>query len=181
MGDHGLLRAGLLPALALTGCTPAGAPESTPGDVRPTVQETATRDYGGFPNAHTTGVRPGKRLSAVIGDREFATDGQVIEGREFLGFVTVTGKNITFVDCVFRGGPTVRPRPLLDTEAGDGTVVRDSEFTPAAPSALIDNRFGRQSFYDRPILLSTRSRLAENSGNVWHDDETPIPPPEQHD
>jgi len=46
---------------------------------------------------------------------------------------------------------------------------------------VVDNRFGRGSFYDCPILISTQTVLSENSGNVWDDTGLPIPPPQQHD
>jgi hypothetical protein len=46
---------------------------------------------------------------------------------------------------------------------------------------VVGNRFGRGSFYDCPILISTQTVLSENSGNVWDDTGLPIPPPQQHD
>jgi hypothetical protein len=47
--------------------------------------------------------------------------------------------------------------------------------------AVVNNRFGRHSFYQCPILLSTQSFLSQNSGNVWDDTGTPIPAPQRHD
>jgi len=38
----------------------------------------------------------------------------------------------------------------------------------------IGNRFGRNSFFDCPILKSTQTTL-DSSGNVWDDDGTPVP------
>jgi hypothetical protein len=46
---------------------------------------------------------------------------------------------------------------------------------------VTNNRFGRHSFFKCPILLSTTVSLAKNSGNVWVDTGTAIPPPQQHD
>jgi hypothetical protein len=37
-----------------------------------------------------------------------------------------------------------------------------------------NNRFGRNSFYDCPILKSTQTSLTQ-SGNVWDDDGSPVP------
>ena len=37
-----------------------------------------------------------------------------------------------------------------------------------------NNRFGRNSFYDCPILKSTQTTLTQ-SGNVWNDNGTPVP------
>ncbi|GAA4596478.1 hypothetical protein GCM10023194_68790 [Planotetraspora phitsanulokensis] len=45
---------------------------------------------------------------------------------------------------------------------------------------VVGNRFGRHSFYQCPILLSTKSFLSQNSGNVW-DTGAAIPPPQRHD
>jgi hypothetical protein len=240
----------------------------------------------------------------VTGDQTFAVDGQVIEGKEFRGFVTVTASNVTFRNCLFRGRATESNAVLLDAEDGSNTVVEDSEFVPAKPSATIDglatvstsiyradihgsvdgvkagsdtliqdsyihdmswfpsdpnqgggpthndgiqsfggdsgvtlrhntidlsanreanaalqssatdvhvednlldggacilnfdhtsigrpltgiyvvgNRFGRNSFYDCPILVSTQTTLSRNSGNVWDDTGEPIPPEQRHD
>jgi hypothetical protein len=46
---------------------------------------------------------------------------------------------------------------------------------------VINNRFGRHSFFKCPILLSTATTLNTNSGNVWDDTGTPIPAPQRHD
>jgi hypothetical protein len=256
----------------------------------------------GRPGPGNTGVLPGTVLTAVNGDQTFSTSGTVISGRDFHGFVKVTGTNITFRNCVFRGGATSGNAALLDVERGTNTVIEDSEFVPANPAATIDgiwanrasiyrvnvhgsvdgvktgsnvliqdsyihdmswfasdpnqgggethndgvqsfpgdtgvtlrhntidmsttknanaalqdsagdvhvdgnwldgggctlnfdardtplgslyvtnNRFGRHSLFKCPILLSTKASLKENSGNVWDDTGTPIPPPQQHD
>jgi hypothetical protein len=37
-----------------------------------------------------------------------------------------------------------------------------------------NNRFGRNSFYDCPILKSTQTILT-SSGDIWDDDQTPVP------
>jgi len=218
--------------------------------------------------------------------------------------VKVTGKNITFRNCVFRGRAAANNNALLDAEGGSNTVVEDSEFAPSNPSATIDdiwasnasiyranihggvdgvkadsntliqdswihdmtwfasdpnqgggethndgvqsfageshvtlrhntidmsttkdpnaawqssasdslaennffdgggcmlnfnhkaaghalggiavvnNRFGRHSAFQCPILLSTQASLSQNSGNVWSDTGAPIPAPQQHD
>lgn len=258
----------------------------------------------GFPSATSTGVPTGTQLTIVSGDQTFSTDGQVISGKDFRGFVRVTGSGITIKNSVFRGRATNSNAALLDTEDGSGTVVLDSEFAPSHPSSTIDglwtrhtkiyradihgsvdgikantgtllqdsyvhdlswfasdpnqgggsthndgvqsfggesnvvlrhntidmsstkdanaawqssardsraennlldgggcilnfnhkvlggpltgiyllnNRFGRHSFYQCPILLSTQTELAQNSGNVWHDTGQSIPPPQVHD
>jgi hypothetical protein len=255
----------------------------------------------GKPSAANTGVVPGTRLTVVTGDQTFATNGAVISGKDFRGLVKVTGARITFRNCIFRGRATNSNAALLNTERGSNTVVQDSEFVPAHPSATVDgiwanstsiyranihgsvdgvktgsdvliqdsyihgmswfpsdpnqgggpthndgvqsfddarvtlrhntidmssskdpnaayqssardsiidgnwldgggctlnfadhgpaltgirvtnNRFGRHSFYQCPILISTNTTLAQNSGNVWDDTGAAIPRPQQHD
>lgn len=46
---------------------------------------------------------------------------------------------------------------------------------------VTNNRFGRHSFYNCPILISTRIVLSQNAANVWDDTGAPIPKPQQHD
>lgn len=53
--------------------------------------------------------------------------------------------------------------------------------TPMTGIYVTGNRFGRDSRYNCPILLSTKTVLSANSGNVWDDTGTPIPPPQVHD
>lgn len=53
--------------------------------------------------------------------------------------------------------------------------------TPMTGIYVTNNRFGRNSFYDCPILISTRTILSQNTGNVWDDTGAPIPKPQQHD
>jgi hypothetical protein len=273
---------------------PAKPPKTPPG--APPAART------GKPTAGNTGVVAGTHLTVVNGDQTYSQSGQTITGRDFHGYVTVTGSNITFKNCIFRGGTPHGNGALLDTERGGATVVEDSEFVPLHPAATIDgiwtrntkiyrvnihgsvdgmkagsntlvqdsyihdtswfasdpnqgggathndgvqsfadssnitlrhnnidmstakdpnaawqdaspsstvddnwldgggctlnfadqgtrltnmvvtgNRFGRHSAYQCPILLSLSVSLATNSGNVWADTGTPIPPPQQHD
>lgn len=238
----------------------------------------------------------------VSGNQTFSASGQTISGKDFHGYVKVTGSNITFKDCIFRGGTPNGNNALLDTEAATNTIVEDSEVVPLHPAATIDgiwttntklyrvnihgtvdgmkagnntlvqdswihdtswfandpnqgggsthndgiqafdgvsgltlrhntidlstakdpnaalqdsasnvtvdnnwldgggcilnfadhghslpglsvtnNRFGRHSAFQCPILLSNLLSLAKNSGNVWADTGKPIPTPQQHD
>lgn len=47
--------------------------------------------------------------------------------------------------------------------------------------SVIGNRFGRHSTFQCPILVSTKTTLSANSGNVWDDTGKPIPSPQRHD
>jgi hypothetical protein len=53
--------------------------------------------------------------------------------------------------------------------------------TPMTGIYVTNNRFGRNSYYNCPILLSTQTELSQNSGNVWDDTGLPIPAPQRHD
>jgi hypothetical protein len=292
--------------------TPSASPSTSPTTTPtsgPTVgpstgpTTTPTQPAGtAKPDASNTGVVAGTALTVVNGDQTFSTSGQVITGKDFHGYVKVTGSNITFINCIFRGGTPNGDNGLLNTEAGTNTVVEDSEFVPLHPAATIDgvwtantklyrvnihgsvdgmkagnntlvqdsyihdmswfasdpnqgggpthndgvqsfdgvsgvtlrhnnidmsttydgnsalqdsasnvtvdnnwldgggctlnfadhghslpalvvtnNRFGRHSAYQCPILLSNLLSLAQNTGNVWVDTGTPIPAPQQHD
>ncbi len=286
------------PPSSITSAPAASTPPPKPAPPKPTPRP------GGQPSAANTGVVPGTPLTVVNGDQTFSGNGEIIVGKDFHGFVKVTGKNITFRNCVFRGRATSNNAGLIDTERGSNTVIEDSEFVPANPSATVDgawtantsifrahihggvdgikansntliqdsyihdmnwfasdpnqgggpthndgvqsfagesniilrhntidmsttkqanaawqssasdsraennfldgggcilnfdhvavgrpiggiavvnNRFGRHSAFDCPILLSTQANLSLNSGNVWSDTGSPIPPPERHD
>jgi hypothetical protein len=53
--------------------------------------------------------------------------------------------------------------------------------TPMTGIYVLDNRFGRGSQFNCPILISTKTVLSQNAGNVWNDTGTAIPAPHQHD
>jgi hypothetical protein len=281
----------------------ASAPKSaTPTPSKRPTPKPPTAPRTGKPGVGNTGVVAGTPLTVVSGNQTFSSTGQVISGKDFHGYVKVTGSNITFKNCIFRGGTPNGNNALLNTESATNTVVEDSEFVPAHPAATIDgiwtqntklyrinihgtvdgmkagsntlvqdsyihdlswfasdpnqgggpthndgvqafdgvsaltlrhntidlstskdpnaalqdsasnvtvddnwldgggcilnfadhghslpglsvtnNRFGRHSGYQCPILLSNLLSLAHNTGNVWADTGTPIPPPQQHD
>jgi hypothetical protein len=53
--------------------------------------------------------------------------------------------------------------------------------TPMTGIYVTNNRFGRNSTFDCPILISTKTVLSQNSGNVWDNTGKAIPKPQQHD
>lgn len=100
------------------------------------------------PDAANTGVPEGSVVEAVYGDIVFdaSYDGQIISHKDFIGFVTVTGADITFRNSIFRGGeilneeddPDPTYRPMLDTRNSTGTIiVQDSTFVPEHPSRYL--------------------------------------------
>ncbi|HEV2779858.1 MAG TPA: hypothetical protein VGX25_10715 [Actinophytocola sp.] len=139
----------------------------------PTTKPPATRPARtsptGFPTAATTGVIPGTKLTVVTGDQTFATDGQVIEGKDFRGFVRVTARNVTFRNCVFRGRVASGNAPLLDTERGTKTVVEDSEFVPSHPAATIDGLTTRSTTILRANIHGSVDGVKANSGTLIQD------------
>lgn len=96
---------------------------------------------GCWPGDGNTGVPENQSLTVVNGDQVFDSsyDGQTISNREFRGFVRVTGSNITFVNCWFRGGTATGTNRLLNSYgAGPNIVVMDSDFAPMNPSVHLD-------------------------------------------
>lgn len=53
--------------------------------------------------------------------------------------------------------------------------------TPMTGITVTNNRFGHNTRYVCPILLSTQTTLTTNTGNLWDDTGTAIPAPQQHD
>jgi hypothetical protein len=53
--------------------------------------------------------------------------------------------------------------------------------TPMTGIYVVNNRFGRNSLFDCPILVSTQTQLTQNSGNVFADSGKAIPAPQRHD
>jgi hypothetical protein len=53
--------------------------------------------------------------------------------------------------------------------------------TPMTGIYITGNRFGRNSTFQCPILVSTQTVLSQNTGNVWDDTGQPIPQPQRHD
>jgi|SRR5450432_1010274 len=65
----------------------------------------------------------------------------------------------------------------IDSNWADGGGCTFNFAHKVAASLTVDtsnNRFGRNSFYDCPILKSTQTTLV-SSGDVWDDDGTPVP------
>jgi hypothetical protein len=86
---------------------------------------------------------------------------QVTQDFGKVGTITITGN---FVDG---GGCTLN----LSSKGGG----------PMGGVSVTSNRFGRGSEFNCPILISTQTTLAANSGNVYDDTGAPIPKPQQHD
>ncbi|WP_432836543.1 hypothetical protein [Dactylosporangium sp. CA-092794] len=52
---------------------------------------------------------------------------------------------------------------------------------PMTGIAVVNNRFGHNTTFACPILVSTQTTLTQNTGNVFDDTGAPIPAPNRHD
>lgn len=116
----------------------APAPEtlrSSPGRGTPTA-----------PDASTTGVPAGTRLTPHDGDLVITQAGTVVDGLDIRGFVTVKAPNVTIKNSIIRGravttGSTYYPLVKNDTP-GASVTVQDSELFAEHPSPNIDGLRG---------------------------------------
>src|SRR6185369_7425078 len=112
------------------------APPVNPPPPPPPTPPPTGRTCPGKPDARRTGVTPGVVLAVVTGDQTYSSsaNGQTFSGKDFKGFVKVTGANITFKDCKFEGRATPYNNALIDTSESTGTItIQDSEFVPSNP------------------------------------------------
>jgi hypothetical protein len=88
------LTGAVVAALAGTGC---GA--SSTAAARPPARPAS----GTWPDAGSTGVPAGTRLEAMNGQLTFSTPGQVVDGKDVNGCITVTASNVTISRFRVRG------------------------------------------------------------------------------
>jgi hypothetical protein len=155
---------------------PSSAP-TTASTVTPSVSSTggsASRrpkpsQAGGKPNASNTGVVPGTALKVVSGNQTYGSsaNGRIFSGKDFHGYVRVTGADITFRNCIFRGGKPSGNNALLDTSDSTGPiVVRDSEFVPTTPAATIDGLWLKNTTVSRANVHGTVDGIKADSDTV---------------
>jgi hypothetical protein len=118
--------------------TASGTKSATPTPSKRSTPKPPSAPRTGKPATANTGVVAGTQLTVVRGNQTYSSNGQVVSGKDFHGYVKVTGSGITFKDCIFHGGTPSGNGALLDTEDGSNTVVEDSEFVPLHPAATID-------------------------------------------
>jgi hypothetical protein len=148
-----------------TGAPPSGSPK-TGASHRPTPPRT------GKPVASNTGVVRGTALKVVSGNQTFGSsaNGQTVSGKDFHGYVRVTGSHITFRDCVFHGGTPGGNNALLDTSNSAGPItVRDSEFVPTKPAATIDGLWLKNTTVSRINVHGTVDGIKADSGSTIRD------------
>lgn len=98
------------------------------------------------PDAANTGLTtPASALEAVAGNVTFATDGQLVENKHFAGKVTVTAKDVRFVNCWFNGPGTVSNGLLQCTHDNvENLIVERCLFRPSSYSRDINGIFGKR-------------------------------------
>lgn len=125
-----------------------------------------------YPSASCTGVPSGTSLTVVNGNQAYGTsyNGQTISNKDFHGFVVVTGSNITFKNCIFRGSATSGNAALLDLQqGGTGNAVENSEFAPSAPSAGIDDIWAQDSMISTSNIHGGVDGIKADSNSVIRD------------
>lgn len=94
------------------------------------------------PDASNTGYLPGTSfVSTITNNITYSTSGQVIQNTIFNGKVTVTGTNITFRNCWFRGSSGEMLNCNNDTV--DNLLIEDCTFRPQSPNLNLNAIFGR--------------------------------------
>lgn len=127
------------------------------------------------PDASNTGLLDPTVLTVVNGDQVFGTsyNGQTVSNKDFHGYVKVTGSNITFKNCIFRGGTPSGNNALLDLQndgnPGTGNVVEDSEFVPTKPNATIDGIWAQNATIVRVNVHGSTDAIKASSNTTIRD------------
>jgi hypothetical protein len=81
-------------SLGIVGGLVGGSGDDTPRTAQPTAKPTAVTSDTSFPNADTSGVPTGTRLTAVNGDMTITRAGTVVEGKSINGCITVNAADV---------------------------------------------------------------------------------------
>lgn len=159
---------------AVPSSVPATSSSATPSSAAPHSSAPAQPRSrpGGKPSASNTGVAPGAALTVVSGNQTFGAgaSGRTITGKDFHGYVKVTGSHMTFRDCIFRGGNPSGNNALFDTsDSGGNITVSDSEFVPTNPAATIDGLWLKNTTVLRANVHGTVDGIKADSGSVIRD------------
>jgi hypothetical protein len=151
----------------------APPPASSPSPMSTPTATAPPQACAGFPNAACTGVPAGQTLTTVTSDQSFGPsfNGRTISNKDFRGWVTVSGANITFKNSIFRGrAANGANHALIDTEDSTGTItIIDSDFVPSAPSATIDGLWTRNTNIYRTNIRGGVDGLKANSNTLVQD------------
>lgn len=119
------------PAPTTTSPAPSPTPTTTSPAPSPTPTTTTTTapppPPSGYPDASNTGVPAGVTLTPMSGTT-FGTPGQVINGRDISGCVTVTADNVTIRNSRIRGVGTCGGSHVVHVAGGvDNLLIEDTE------------------------------------------------------
>ncbi|WP_273652151.1 hypothetical protein [Cellulomonas fimi] len=91
------------------------------------------------PDATTTGVPNGTRLTVHQGDLTITTPNAVIDGLDVRGFVKVAAPNVTIKNSIIRGAATSKQTALITSASTTSSVtVVDSELYNSVPGPWVD-------------------------------------------
>jgi len=131
------------------------------------------------PDATNTGVPAGQTLTDVQGDQVFDSkyNGQTISNKNFLGYVRVSGSNITFKNCFFRGGTPTGNIALLDMENEDSSgkhpgtniTVEDSTFLPTHRAAVVDGMWAENATILRVDMSGSTDTIKASNNTTIRD------------
>ncbi len=99
------------------------------------------------PDATNTGVPSGTQLAVVNGNQTYATDNQVITGKDIHGAVIITGKNVTLKNSIVRGDGSIASQCTASTQHnssviwvqnGGSATISDVEVAPDLVTTCLD-------------------------------------------
>jgi hypothetical protein len=110
---------------------------STEAAIPPPVTPGVVGTY--VPDATTTGVPNGTRLTVHQGDLTITTPNAVIDGLDVRGFVKVAAPNVTIKNSIIRGAATSKQTALITSASTTSSVtVVDSELYNSVPGPWVD-------------------------------------------
>ncbi len=150
-------------------------PPTTPPSSRPDPFPASLK-----PDATNTGLLDSSKLVVVNGDQTFGTtyNGQTISNKDFHGYVKVSGSNITFTNCIFRGGTPTQNVALLDAENEDkndvkhpatNLTVEDSTFLPTVHNAMVDGMWAENTTVLRVNMSGTTDTIKASNNTTIRD------------
>jgi|GEM_PF-953951 len=155
------------------------APVTTPPPVTPPSSRPDPFPASMKPDATNTGLLDSSILTVVNGDQVFGANynGQIISNKDFHGYVKVSGSNITFKNCMFRGGTPNGNVALLDAENEDkngkhpavNLTVEDSTFLPTNRNATVDGMWAENTTVLRVDMSGSTDTIKASNNTTIRD------------
>jgi len=149
--------------------TPRPTPTPSPTPTTPPVVPPASGsdNGGGFPNASTTGVPAGVKLTRYDGDIVITKPNTVIDGLEVHGTITVNAPGAVIKNSKIVGGSTPASTGLVNNVvSGASFTIEDSELVAATPSTLWNGVFGSNFTAERINVHGVVDSVRVLGGNV---------------